>query len=155
MVRDEDAQLAADTVMFTTPPLLRVTCSVNDNIFTCNSNNDIAVQTCRFNNGPAMPCQSPFNITGLGLPLGPHSLSVMIVDMFEQTLTVPVEFTVESDLMIVCVETMESTFMGAVNCWTTGGIGAVTYSCLYDGGPPEECKSYMRYCTWIWLFIRK
>jgi hypothetical protein len=140
MVTDRDSQVAADTVAFTTPPLPSVMCSVDDNILTCNSNNQISTLLCQFDGGLSMPCSSPLNVLDLGLGIGPHSLVVMITDVFERTRTVEVEFSVESDLMLVCSEVEdEREYVTGIDCSSTGGIGGVSYSCSLDGESAEDC----------------
>lgn len=140
-VIDAGNRVAADTVTFTTPPLLNVNCSIdNNNILACNSNNPIATKICQFDGRSSMPCPSPFNIMDLGLPLGPHSLKVTITDVFERTLNVSLEFTVESDLMLICHEVIESPFERGIGCRTTGGIGVVSYACFYDGDSATDCE---------------
>ena len=147
MVTDVDGQVAADTVAFSTPPLPSIVCSVDDNILTCSSNNQIATLLCQFDGGSSMPCSSPLNILDLGLGIGPHSLVVMITDVFERTRTVQVEFSVESDLMLVCSEVEdERMYVNGIDCRSSGGIGEVSYSCSFDGESAENCK-YILVCT--------
>lgn len=141
MVVDERNRVAADTISFTTPPLPSVSCRVIDNILRCNSNNPIARQLCQFNSdSSSVPCSSPFNIIDHGLTVGQHSLKVTIVDVFERTQTVLLDFSIISNLTINCIETEETPSVLQFDCHTSGGIGDVTYACSIDG---EDCKWHL------------
>ena len=141
MVMDVDSRIAADTVTFDTPPLPSVSCSVDNNVLTCNSNNEIATLLCQIDGGSFMPCSTPLNVLDIGLEIGPHSLVVMITDVFQRTRTVQVEFSVESDLMLMCLEVEDDReYVTGIDCSSTGGIGEVSYFCSYDGGSAENCE---------------
>ena len=140
-VIDQINRFAADSISFTTPPLPSITCDVNNNILTCNSNNPIATQVCEFDGDPPTPCTSPLNVLELGLPLGLHSVKITITDVFLRSLNVPVVFSVKSNLQLTCSEVEdERVLIGGVDCRSDGGIGEVSYSCSYDAGQTENCE---------------
>lgn len=140
MVVDGIGRVAADTVPFITPPLPSVSCRVDNNVLTCDSINKIVRQACQFNNAPSsVPCSSPFKITDLGLPLGPHSVKVLITDMFGRNRTVSIDFNIISNLVIDC-DVSESSSELKFDCRSSGGIGSVSYACSFNGGPDEDCK---------------
>lgn len=134
-----DGQVASDTVNFTVPPRLSVVCTISDNILMCDGTNTITSQFCIFDTQSPIQCTSPFSFADLGLTVGPHSVTVFVVDIFEQQAREVVDFTVISNLRIVCQESNSLT-AGEVDCQSTDGIGAVTFTCSYDGEPPEDCK---------------
>ena len=141
MVVDQISRVAADSIRFTTPELPRATCGVRRNVLTCDSNNPIDTQLCQFDSDAPMPCTSPLNVLALGLPLGPHSLLIVITDVFGRTLEVPVAFLVVSNLQLTCVAIEgDREYIGRVDCRSSTGIGEVSYECSYDGGPPENCE---------------
>ena len=142
MVVDIDSRVAADSIPFTTPPQPRVTCGVERNILTCDSNNPIAILVCRFDNGPPTPCSTtPLDLVELGLPLGPHSLDITITDIYDRSLTIPVGFSIVSDLELICSEVVdERVYITGLDCSASQGIGDVSYACSYDGSPPEDCE---------------
>lgn len=141
MVVDGIGRVTADTVSFTTPPLPSVSCRVENNVLTCESVNEIFRQVCQFDGAQSpMPCSSPFDIVDTGLPLGPHSVRVLITDVFGRNRTVSIDFNIISNLMINCKVSKKRSFEIQLDCPSSGGIGTVSYSCSYDGGPDEDCK---------------
>lgn len=140
MVVDEIGRVAADTVSFVTPPLPSVSCRVQNNVLRCDSANDIFRQVCQFDGAQSsMPCSSPFDIIDTGLPLGPHSVKVLITDVFGRNQTVSIDFNIISNLMINC-NVLKISFDRKLNCRHSGGIGTVSYTCSYNGEPDEDCK---------------
>ena len=99
-VTDAHGQTDTETITFTTPPRLVVTCSVVDNILTCDSTNGIHAQFCSFDGQLSLECSSSFNISELELGPGPHSINVSITDVFEQSAEVLVDFTIEGRVSI-------------------------------------------------------
>ena len=140
-VEDRIGRVAADSVLFVTPPLPRVTCSIDNNVLICDSNNPIATQLCQFDIASSIPCTSPLDLIELGLALGPHSLSITLTDIFDRTLVIPVEFTIRSNLELTCSEAEnEREYVGGIDCTSSGGLGDVNYTCSYDGRAPEDCE---------------
>ena len=146
-VTDVHGQTDTETITFTTPPRLVVTCSVVDNILTCDSTNGITAQFCSFDGQLSLECSSSLNISELELGPGPHSINVSITDVFEQSAEVLVDFTIDGGVSIMCRE-----LVNGVDCQATGETGAVTFTCTYDDGPAENCTFciYDAYFTCLW-----
>lgn len=81
------------TITFTTPLRLSVTCSVVNNLLTCDFTTEIASQSCSFNNMPQINCISPYDIRPLNLLEDDHSVLVFITDVFGQTKEFSLDFS--------------------------------------------------------------
>ena len=42
--------------------------------------------------------------------------------------------------MLECEEIVDQ-FFGGVRCTYSGAVGTVSFTCSYDGGPPQECET--------------
>lgn len=134
-VTDARGQTDTEIITFTTPPRLVVTCSVADRILTCDSKSEITAQFCSFDGQSALDCSSSFNISELELGPGPHSVTVSSSDVFGQSTANLVDFRIEGGVSIMCQE-----LVNGVDCQATGETGTVTFTCIYDDGPAEDCK---------------
>ena len=81
------------TITFTTPLRLSVTCSVVNNILTCDSTTEIESQSCRFNDMSEINCMSPYDIRPLNLPEDEHTVLVFITDVFGQSKEFQLDFS--------------------------------------------------------------
>ena len=88
-----DGQRDNETVLFTTPLRLSVTCSVVNNLLTCDSTTQVASQMCSFNGMPQINCASPFDIRPLNLDQSDHTVTVFITDVFGQTKEFSLDFS--------------------------------------------------------------
>ena len=98
---DTDGQTDTETITFTTPPRLVVTCSVADEMLTCDSSNEIMTQICSFDGQSPVECSSPFDISTLGLTVGDHRVTVFITDVYTQTTQYAFIFTYVSGPIVL------------------------------------------------------
>ena len=90
---DSAGQPSSYVYTFSGIPSLTLTCSVEENILTCNSSNDVATQSCTFDGQQAVDCSFPLEIIATGLRLGDHNVTVSTTDVFTQPAEVFLSFT--------------------------------------------------------------
>ena len=85
MATDAGGTTDIEATSFTTPPRISVVCRVTGTALTCDTNNNIATQSCSFDGQLFVDCISPFDINTVGLAVGEHNVTVSITDIYGQS----------------------------------------------------------------------
>ena len=82
---DSAGQPSSYLYTFSGVPYLDLTCSVQENVLSCNVSNNVTMQSCSFDGQPPVSCSLPLDFIALGFSLGDHNVTVFVTDSFTQT----------------------------------------------------------------------